>query len=126
MNGAKTLTHLLFPLFIGFIIGGAISGCGPAFVDLMIEGFADAAVRYGIPRDKALAMVSATVKGSARLQLETGMHPGVIKDAVCSPAGTTIRGVEALEAHGMRHAFIAAVNAAAGDSGQGPVAAALK
>ena len=92
-------------------IGGAISGCGPAFVDLMLEAFADAAVLYGIPRDKALAMVAATVKGSAKLQLETGMHPGVLKDMVCSPAGSTIRGVAALEENGFRAACIAAIKA---------------
>ncbi len=92
-------------------IGGAISGCGPAFVDLMIEGFADAAVLYGIPRDKALAMVSATVKGSAKLQQETGLHPGVLKDMVCSPGGSTIRGVAALEKAGFRAACIAAIEA---------------
>ena len=92
-------------------IGGAISGCGPAFVDLLIEGFADAAVLYGIPRDKALAMVSATVKGSAKLQQETGMHPGVLKDMVCSPGGSTIRGVAALEKAGFRAACISAIEA---------------
>lgn len=92
-------------------IGGAISGCGPAFVDLLIEGFADAAVLYGIPRDKALAMVSATVKGSAKLQQETALHPGVLKDMVCSPGGSTIRGVAALEKAGFRAACISAIEA---------------
>ena len=92
-------------------IGGAINGCGPAFVDLLIEAFADAAVLYGIPRDKALAMVSATVKGSAKLQQETGMHPGVLKDMVCSPGGSTIRGVAALEKKGFRAACISAIEA---------------
>ena len=92
-------------------IGGAISGCGPAFVDLMLEAFADAAVLYGIPRDQALAMVAATVKGSAKLQLETGLHPAVLKDMVCSPAGSTIRGVAALEENGFRAACIAAIKA---------------
>ncbi|MBQ8357325.1 MAG: pyrroline-5-carboxylate reductase [Clostridia bacterium] len=92
-------------------IGGAISGCGPAFVDLMLEAFADAAVRYGIPRDLALSMVSETVLGSAKLQKETGLHPGVLKDMVCSPAGSTIKGVAALEKNGFRAACIAAIEA---------------
>ena len=90
-------------------VGGAITGCGPAFVDLMIEAFADAGVYYGLPRDKALAMVSATIEGSARLQKETGTHPGVLKDMVCSPGGSTIRGVVALEDAGFRAACISAI-----------------
>ena len=92
-------------------IGGAISGCGPAFVDLMLEAFADAAVKYGIPRDLAQKMVSETVLGSAKLQLETGLHPGVLKDMVCSPGGSTIKGVTALEKAGYRAACIAAIEA---------------
>ena len=92
-------------------IGGAISGCGPAFVDLMLEAFADAAVLYGIPRDTALQMVSQTVLGSAKLQKETGLHPGVLKDRVCSPGGSTIKGVAALEENGFRSACIAAIKA---------------
>ena len=92
-------------------IGGAVSGCGPAFVDLMLEAFADAAVKYGIPRELALKMVSETVLGSAKLQLETGLHPGVLKDMVCSPGGSTIKGVTALEASGYRAACIAAIDA---------------
>ena len=92
-------------------IGGAVSGCGPAFVDLMLEAFADAAVLYGIPRDLAQAMVSETVLGSAKLQKETGLHPGVLKDMVCSPGGSTIKGVAALEENGYRAACIAAIKA---------------
>jgi pyrroline-5-carboxylate reductase len=92
-------------------IGGAISGCGPAFVDLMLEAFADAAVLYGIPRDLAQTMVSETVLGSAKLQQQTGLHPGVLKDMVCSPGGSTIKGVAALEANGYRAACIAAIKA---------------
>ncbi len=93
-------------------IGGVISGCGPAFADLVIEAFADAAVKYGIPRDTAYLLVSQTLMGSAKLQLETGTHPAVLKDAVCSPGGTTIRGVEALEVGGLRAACMNAVEAA--------------
>lgn len=92
-------------------IGGAITGCGPAFVDLMLEAFADAAVKYGIPRSMAYELVSQTVLGSAKLQLETGEHPGVLKDAVCSPGGSTIRGVDALEHAGMRAACMDAIDA---------------
>lgn len=92
-------------------IGGAVSGCGPAFVDLMMESYADAAVKYGIPRDVAYKMVAQTVLGSARLQLESGKHPGVLKDEVCSPGGTTIRGVAALEEKGFRDACISSIDA---------------
>lgn len=95
-------------------IGGAITGCGPAFVDLFLEGFADAAVKYGIPRTLAYELVSQTVLGSAKLQLETGEHPGVLKDAVCSPGGSTIRGVDALEHAGLRAACIDAIDAVMG------------
>lgn len=91
-------------------IGGAVSGCGPAFADLMMEAYADAAVKYGIPRATAYRMVAGTLLGAARLQLETGEHPGVLKDRVCSPGGTTIRGVAALEREGFRHACLASID----------------
>ncbi|MBO4873136.1 MAG: pyrroline-5-carboxylate reductase [Lachnospiraceae bacterium] len=92
-------------------IGGAVSGCGPAFVDLMMEAFADAAVKYGIPRDLAYPLVSQTFLGSAKLQRDTGIHPAALKDAVCSPGGSTIRGVLALEEKGARAACQAAIDA---------------
>lgn len=92
-------------------IGGAVSGCGPAFVDLFLEAYADVAVKYGIPRKTAYELISQTVLGSAKLQLETGEHPGVLKDNVCSPAGTTICGVEALEKAGFRNACMESINA---------------
>ena len=91
-------------------IGGAVCGCAPAFVDLFIEAYADVAVKYGIQRDAAYKLISQMVLGSAKLQMETGLHPGVLKDQVCSPAGTTIRGVAALEENGFRHACIASVD----------------
>lgn len=91
-------------------IGGAISGCGPAFVDLMMEAYADAAVKYGIARSTAYKLVSQTLAGSAKLQQQTGDHPGVLKDAVCSPNGTTIRGVAALERNGFRNACISSID----------------
>lgn len=92
-------------------IGGAISGCGPAFMDLVIEAYADAAVKYGIQRQTAYRLVSQTMLGSAALQLETGKQPGVLKDEVCSPAGTTIRGVCALEKNGFRAACQESIDA---------------
>ena len=91
-------------------IGGAISGCGPAFVNMFIEAYADAAVRYGIQRDKAYELVSATLMGAARMQLMTGEHPAVLKDKVCSPAGSTIKGVMALEREGFRRACQASID----------------
>ena len=92
-------------------IGGALTGCGPAFIDLVIESLADAGVKYGIARDDAYRMVSKMILGSAKLQLETGEHPGKLKDQVCSPAGTTILGVNALEHAGLRSAFLRAIDA---------------
>ncbi|MDO4978204.1 MAG: pyrroline-5-carboxylate reductase [Eubacteriales bacterium] len=92
-------------------IGMAITGCGPAFVDLIIEALGDAGVKYGLQRKQAYALASQMILGSAKLQLETGEHPGVLKDNVCSPAGTTIKGVDALEHNGIRAAFIDAIDA---------------
>ncbi|MCR4691057.1 MAG: pyrroline-5-carboxylate reductase, partial [Lachnospiraceae bacterium] len=69
-------------------IGGAVTGCGPAFVDMMIEAYADAAVKYGLPRGMAYPLISQMILGSARLQLVSGLHPGALKDQVTSPAGT--------------------------------------
>jgi len=91
-------------------IGGAITGCGPAFIDMYIEAMGDAAVKYGVPRALAYELVSQTVAGTAKLQLETSEHPGVLKDAVCSPAGSTIRGVTALEESGFRSACVYAID----------------
>ena len=78
---------------------------------MAIEALSDAGVKYGIPRAKAYALASQMVLGTAKMQMETGMHPGQIKDGVCSPLGTTIRGVQALEKAGMRSAFMDAVDA---------------
>ena len=91
-------------------IGGAISGCGPAFMDLVMEAYADAAVKYGIQRPTAYRLVAQTMLGSAKLQQITGEHPGVLKDAVCSPNGTTIRGVDTLEKKGLRGACISSID----------------
>ena len=92
-------------------IAGTVTGCGPAFVDLFLEAYGDAAVKYGMKRADAYALISQMVLGSAKLQLVTKQHPGVLKDNVCSPAGTTIRGVAALEREGFRNACIQSIDA---------------
>lgn len=91
-------------------VAGTVGGCSPAFIAMVIEALADAAVKHGIPRAAAYEMVSQMVAGTAKLQMATGMHPGAMKDAVCSPGGTTIKGVAELEAAGMRSAFIRAID----------------
>ena len=90
---------------------GCVSGTGPAYVMLFIEAMADAAVSLGIKRDDAYKLVAQTVLGSAKMVLETNEHPGVLKDKVCSPGGTTIAGVAALEEHNFRNAVIKATDA---------------
>ncbi|SFP84614.1 pyrroline-5-carboxylate reductase [Oscillibacter sp. PC13] len=90
-----------------------ISGSGPAYVFLFIEALADGGVLEGLPRDQAYTFAAQTVYGSAKMVLDTGKHPGVLKDAVCSPAGTTIAAVAALERNNFRNAVIEAVHACA-------------
>ena len=89
----------------------ALAGCGPAFIAMVIEALGDAGVKYGLTRQQAYELASGVMEGTAKMQQETGLHPGVMKDQVCSPGGVTIRGVEALEDAGMRSAFFKAVKA---------------
>lgn len=92
--------------FHGFI---ALCGSSPAYVFMFIEAMADAAVKLGLPRNKAYKMAEQAILGSAKLALETGKHPGELKDMVCSPAGTTIEAVTELENGGFRNTIIKAL-----------------
>ncbi|MDO5135371.1 MAG: pyrroline-5-carboxylate reductase [Eubacteriales bacterium] len=96
---------------------GAVSGCSPAFVFLFLEAMADGAVAMGMPRNQAYQFAAQAVLGSAKMLLETGMHPGQLKDMVCSPAGTTIEGVRTLEKAGFRSAVFEALQAS-GEKGK--------
>ena len=87
----------------------ALCGSSPAYVFMFIEAMADAAVKLGIPRAKAYNMAAQSVFGSAKMVLDTGKHPGELKDMVCSPSGTTIDAVAELEKHGFRSAIIEAM-----------------
>lgn len=87
------------------------SGSSPAYVYMFIEALADSVVKYGIPRQSAYEMAAQTVMGAAKMVLETKKHPAELKDAVCSPGGTTIAGVAALEEYGFRNSIIKATDA---------------
>ena len=91
----------------------AVSGSSPAYVFMFIEAMADAAVAEGMPRTQAYEFAAQAVYGSAKMVLETGKHPGELKDMVCSPAGTTIEAVRILEKKGFRSAVIEAMRACA-------------
>ena len=88
-----------------------ISSSAPAYIYMFIEALADAGVKYGMPRDVAYRMAAQGVVGSAKMVLETGKHPGALKDDVCSPGGTTIYAVSVLEEYGLRNAVIKACDA---------------
>jgi len=89
-----------------------LSGSGPAYVCMMIEALSDGGVRMGLPREAATVLAAQTLLGTAKMMLETGRHPGQLKDAVASPGGTTIAGIHALERGGLRAALMDAVEAA--------------
>lgn len=89
-----------------------LSGSGPAYVALMIEALADGGVRVGLDRITAMTLAAQTVLGSAKLLIETGTHPGQLKDMVTSPGGTAIAGIQALEEGGVRRTLISAVERA--------------
>jgi pyrroline-5-carboxylate reductase len=92
-------------------IGGTIAGCGPAYAAMFIEALADAGVKHGLPRASAYRLAAKMVQGTGALNIASGTIPAAMKDAVCSPGGTTIKGVAELERHAFRGAVIDAIDA---------------
>lgn len=91
-------------------IAGTVAGCSPAFTAMYIEALGDAGVKHGLTRPVAYRLAAQMICGTGKMYLETGMHPGAIKDLVCSPGGTTIRGVASLEKTGFRGAVMEAID----------------
>lgn len=96
-------------------IVGTIGGCGPAFIDVIMDALSDAAVKHGLDRKTAYQLAASMVTGTGKLALDSGSLPAELRDQVTSPGGTTIRGVAALEKHGVRYALIDAVDEASGN-----------
>lgn len=97
-----------------FSIAGTISGCTPAFTAVYLEALADAGVKYGLTRASAYRLAAKMLVGTGKLYLDNNMHPGCLKDSVCSPGGTTIRGIASLEKNAFRGAVIDAIDAIEG------------
>lgn len=110
--GATGLVAMVDSKHLG--IAGTVTGCGPAFVAMFMEALGDAAVKYGVPRALAYQLVGQMIAGTGKMAIETGQHPAALKDAVCSPGGTTIKGVAALERWGLRNSVIQAIDAIEG------------
>ena len=106
------LSFCQYQVFDESLMNAVTCACGssPAYVYMLIEALADSVVSLGMPRDKAYKMVAGAVLGSAAMVLETGEHPGVLKDKVCSPGGTTIAAVKSLEENGFRNALMKATD----------------
>lgn len=91
-------------------ISGTISGCAPAFTAMYLEALADAGVKHGLTRETSYRIAAKMISGTGKLYLESKVHPGIMKDAVCSPGGTTIKGVSSLEKNGFRGTIIEAID----------------
>ncbi len=108
----------LIQLVEGHLLGvaGTVAGCSPAFISMFLEALGDAGVKYGLPRALAYRLAGQALCGTGKMHVMTGTHPGAMKDAVCSPGGTTIKGVGALEQNGFRGAIMSAVDAVEGEN----------
>lgn len=95
-------------------VAGTVAGCSPAFISMFLEALGDAGVKYGLPRALAYRLAGQALCGTGKMHMVHKTHPGAMKDAVCSPGGTTIRGVSALERNGFRAAVIEAIDAIEG------------